>query len=182
MKKLITIITILALFLIISGNCFAQGKLTTVILIRHAEKGTGDDPDLTDKGKKRGAALARLLERTPIAAVYSTKYKRTTQTAADIAKSHDMEIINYNVMNPAQAAGFYNDILDKYSGQNVLVVSHSNIIPIMLDKLKSEFFHTDVSNTSGDILNDDMFVITFDEKILKIVHLKYGEPASGTMH
>ena len=63
-----------------------DGKVTTVILVRHAEKQSeGDDPSLTAAGKERALALVHVLGEMDVAAVYSTPYARTRETAQPLA-------------------------------------------------------------------------------------------------
>ncbi|MGB3799310.1 MAG: hypothetical protein WA952_05805, partial [Lewinella sp.] len=43
---------------------------TTIILVRHAEKDYGDDPDLIPAGQERATLLAEMLSNTELDAVY----------------------------------------------------------------------------------------------------------------
>ncbi|MBM4063906.1 MAG: hypothetical protein FJ265_22835, partial [Planctomycetes bacterium] len=54
----------LAKALVARVRAFAQGRgdpATTVVVVRHAEKGDGDDPDLTQAGRARAERLAAVL-------------------------------------------------------------------------------------------------------------------------
>ena len=53
-----------------------NGSVTTVYMVRHAEKEKGDDPALTDNGKKRAERLAKLLKNENVVKVYSTETRR----------------------------------------------------------------------------------------------------------
>ena len=57
-----------------------NGSVTTVYMVRHAEKEKGDDPALTDNGKKRAERLAKLLKNENVVKVYSTETRRTRRT------------------------------------------------------------------------------------------------------
>lgn len=77
-----------ALLLLVACSSFAQQPVTTFILVRHAEKDmtqSTPDPDLSAEGHARARRLALLFEKTEIAAVYSTPFKRTRQTVEPLA-------------------------------------------------------------------------------------------------
>src|SRR5688500_8983040 len=79
----------------------AAAQETTVILVRHAEKADGPgDVALTEAGVARAMRLADVLKGAGIHAVYSTPYKRTTDTATPVAKALGLEV----VLTPASAA------------------------------------------------------------------------------
>jgi len=131
MKTLI--ITLLA---VLSFNiCQAQSAedITTIILVRHAEKmddGT-KDPDLTPEGENRALKLKAMLMKSGIDAVYSTPYKRTMATASPIAEATSLTIQEYNPSNK----DFINSIYQKNKGQTVLVSGHSNTTPMAVNTL-----------------------------------------------
>ena len=57
--------------------------VTTVILVRHAEKKiepANPDPDLAPEGVERAQEIARVFGDAGINAIYATQYKRTQQT------------------------------------------------------------------------------------------------------
>ena len=60
-----------------------ERPMTTIILIRHAEKNiepTNPDPDLSPFGQARAQELARMFADAGVKAIYATQYKRTQQT------------------------------------------------------------------------------------------------------
>src|SRR3989454_12655624 len=62
--------------------------VTTVILIRHAEKvidPNNNDPDLSPAGQTRAQELVRMFGDAGINAIYATQYKRTQQTVKPLA-------------------------------------------------------------------------------------------------
>src|SRR5438067_11607217 len=62
--------------------------VTTVILIRHAEKvidPNNADPDLSPAGQARAQELVRMFGDAGINAIYATQYKRTQQTVKLLA-------------------------------------------------------------------------------------------------
>src|SRR5687768_13117446 len=70
--------------------------VTTVILVRHAEKIDDKaltDPELTEAGRTRAHELARMLAPAGIKAIYATPFHRTRQTAAPLAKALGLEAV-----------------------------------------------------------------------------------------
>jgi broad specificity phosphatase PhoE len=66
--------------------------------VRHAEKMTDNqrkDPLLTLK-ERQAQALAQLLSKKKIDAIYSTDYKRTKATAQPTATNHGLSIETYD--------------------------------------------------------------------------------------
>ncbi|HQS07084.1 MAG TPA: phosphoglycerate mutase family protein, partial [Daejeonella sp.] len=59
--------------------------ITTIYIVRHAEKDVSDpknqDPELSSEGMERAEALADKLKEIKLDAAFATKYKRTSQTA-----------------------------------------------------------------------------------------------------
>ena len=99
---------------------------TTVILVRHAEKDMGDDPELLPAGADRARHLRDLLADEDIAAVYTTDTRRTRATARPTAEGHALEVELYN---PSEQAALVTQLRKQYRGRAVLVVGHSNSIP-----------------------------------------------------
>src|SRR5215208_8289187 len=62
--------------------------VTTVILVRHAEKKiepTNPDPDLAPEGVERAQEIARVFGDAGVNAIYATQFKRTQQTVKPLA-------------------------------------------------------------------------------------------------
>jgi phosphohistidine phosphatase SixA len=93
----------------------------TIFLVRHAEKLTGSDPELTPEGHTRADALADLLIDAKIVRIHSSDYARTRQTAGPLAEQLGLEVELYDPRDlPAMAAQL------KADGGRHLVVGHSN--------------------------------------------------------
>jgi 2,3-bisphosphoglycerate-dependent phosphoglycerate mutase len=133
MKKLL-----FTLFVAISFCSFAQEtKITTFILVRHAEKNlnqSGNDPELSEDGKARTARLTALFQNAQIDAVYSTEFKRTRQTVEALAQSRSLAVTSYQPM----VKDDFDLMLKKHQGQTVLVSGHSNTIPHLINYLVGE--------------------------------------------
>lgn len=112
---------------------------TTLILSRHAEKGVGDNPDLTKEGKIRAKALTKLKHLYSISQVYSTNTKRTVATAEPIAKEMNLKV--NTTFGGKQFEDILADIAKNHAGRTVLVVGHSDTVPEFLNFLtKSKAF------------------------------------------
>jgi broad specificity phosphatase PhoE len=106
---------------------------TTVILIRHAEKDTagGNDPELSAIGYQRAARLQAALEKYTPDAFYSTDFKRTKETILPWAKAVGQQIEIYDPKTPEAFA----NLLTTMTGKTMVVVGHSNTIPILVNLL-----------------------------------------------
>ena len=95
-----------------------------------AAKMTGADPDLSDAGRARAASLSAMLKDAKIAAVFTSEYKRTRQTAEPVAKAAGLDI----VQTPSKDTNALAAKVNAARG-NVLVVGHSNSVPELLKAL-----------------------------------------------
>ncbi|WP_299226620.1 serine hydrolase [uncultured Psychroserpens sp.] len=109
-------------------------KTTTLYFVRHAEKANDGtrNPGLTNEGKSRSELISKIMGSKNINAVYSTAYKRTTETAQPLAKLIGK---NVNFYDPTNTTSIL-DIIAKNEGQNIVIVGHSNTIPAMLNFLE----------------------------------------------
>lgn len=156
-----------ALLLLLSSSVSAQAAdLTTVILVRHAEKaGKSGDVPLSEAGVQRAHELARVLAGVRIDAIYTTPYQRTRQTAAPVAGPRELVPLE---IDPKDVAA---RIRKDHAGQTVLVVGHSNTTPSVIRDLG-------VANPPEipDSAYDDLFIVTIGEKPT-LLTLRYGAPA-----
>ena len=113
----------------------------TYILVRHAEKGSGGDPELTGEGKDRAERLAGRLRAENIVAVYSTNTNRTMATAAPTATDHGLDIITYDA---GDAATFAGTLKTKHAGGAILIVGHSNTVPDLVNALAGTDEYRDI--------------------------------------
>jgi broad specificity phosphatase PhoE len=126
---------------------------TTVYVVRHAEaENAGDDPGLTDAGAARSLALADLLRSAEIDAVYSTGLRRSLETATPSVEGHTKAIIGYEPKATDQLA---EDIAGTHAGETVLVVGHSNTVPLIVASLGGG----EIEPISHDE-HDNLYVVT----------------------
>lgn len=105
-------------------------SLTTVYLVRHAEKQKGEDPSLTNAGHLRADALASELSGAGLDYIHSSYYARTRETAAPIAALTGLPIALYDAGNLEAIAA---EIL--LTQGTHLVVGHSNTTPQLVEIL-----------------------------------------------
>ena len=141
----------------------------TVILVRHAEKATdpAEDPPLNIQGQKRALELARMLSRAGVNTIYVSQYRRTRQTARPLAAILNIPVVK---MDASDIEGLVEQILSDHSGGAVLVVGHSNTIPLINKKLGIE---KSIENSDDDYEN--LFVLTVQNtKTVELLNLRYG--------
>ena len=115
--------------ILICGICsyfwyyFWLTPLTTVILVRHADK-TGEE--LNTLGLARAQELKRVLSESNITTIYASNVNRTQQTALPLATLLGLNLHIYNPNN--LQTELVDDIRLNHRGEVVLVVGHSNTI------------------------------------------------------
>lgn len=156
-------------FWLIGSAVIAADPITTIILIRHAEKSTmpEDNPILTEQGKSRAQELIRILGDTGIQAIYTSQYVRTRLTAEPIAKQLSIPIREIDAL---KTPDLVSEVLTKNTGQVVLIVGHSNSVPEII-----EAFGGPAMDEIDETQFDNLFVLTICEpRSAKLVKLKYG--------
>lgn len=155
----------------------AQDAVTTIILVRHAEKDTAQiDPALSPAGVKRVRDLETVLAKTKIDAILSTQYRRTYDTVEPLAKSRGLQV-QIVMRDPTAPLSKHIDevvqkIMNGHVGKTVLVSSHSNIIPEIIKKLG-----VSETVTIDERIYDDLFVVTRSRSgAVSLLRLKYGTP------
>lgn len=160
MKRTLT----LAVALLVIAPAIASAQ-KLVIVVRHAERADGGsmsanaqpDPPLSAPGETRARKLAAMLGESGIAAIYTTEYRRTQDTAAPLAtKLHIAPV----VIKAADTNALIESITTTRVANIVLIVAHSDTIP----KIIKAFGGPDVTVADGDY--DNIFFIV---------------PATGTM-
>src|SRR6202165_1501317 len=103
--------------------------VTTVILIRHAEKvidPNNPDVDLSPAGQARAQELVRMFGDTGISAIYATQYKRTQQTVKPLADKLGLPVVQVNSKSTAELV---TQIRSKHTGQIVFIAGHNSTVP-----------------------------------------------------
>jgi broad specificity phosphatase PhoE len=153
--------------------------VTTVFLVRHAEKAASppEDPPLVEAGSARSQDLARTLGKAGIKAIYTSQFLRTRLTAEPLAKllgiASTTMPLKMSAANPREVSQeSVKEVVEKIyqrPGESALVVGHSNSIPEVIRALGG-----DVVPKIDEKEFDDIFIVTVHAKgKAKVTHLKY---------
>jgi phosphohistidine phosphatase SixA len=151
--------------------------VTTVILIRHAEKNIEPDnpnPNLSPAGQQRAQELVRLVGRSGITAIYATQYARTQQTVQPLATALGIPVTQLDSKNTDELV---RQITTTHRGGVVFLAGHNNTVPAIIKALGGGEYPT-IPETEYD----NMFVVTmYRYGSAKTIQLKYGgsAPAEG---
>ena len=156
--------------------------VTTVILVRHAEKKIepeNPDPDLAPEGFDRAREIAREFGDSGINAIYATQYKRTQQTVKPLA---DRTGVAVNLLNANQTDELVNRIQTTHRGQTVFIAGHNNTVPAIVSTLSNENYPVIPESEY-----DNLYIVTiYRFGKAKVLKLKYGKESTqgvgtGTM-
>jgi len=140
-----------------------------VVLVRHAEKEEGEDPDLSPSGRLRAAALEHSAAAWPLDAIYVSQFRRTQATAVPLA---DRQGLTAQVVDAGDPTGLAERIRREWKPA-VAVVGHSNTVPAVIGALGVE----DVPEILEDQY-DDLFIVRLSaDGGAHLIHLKYGAPS-----
>jgi phosphohistidine phosphatase SixA len=156
--------------------------VTTVILVRHAEKKiepNNPNPDLSPAGERRAKELVRVLENSGITAIIASQFVRTQQTAQPLANKLQLPITQVE-------AGKTDDLVKAITVNNrggvVFVAGHNNTVPAAVNALSGLNFPIIPESEF-----DNIFIVTiYRTGHAKVLKIKYGEPSAegggtGTM-
>jgi 2,3-bisphosphoglycerate-dependent phosphoglycerate mutase len=155
---------------------FESQATTTIIFVRHAEQTSHDDedPSLSDAGKRRVAELTRQLVDADVVAgidaIYSTSYRRTTETVQPLADRLDLPI---NIYDASDTEAVLDAILKTHKGEIIVVVGHSNTVPVLIANLGASKNVPAIARSEFD--NIYIISIPWFGKT-KTIRLRYGEP------
>jgi len=159
---------------------FESQATTTIIFVRHAEKASipANDPALTPAGNRRVAELTRQLVDADVVAgidaIYSTPFRRTQETARPLASALGLPINHYD---PDDTEAILDAILKNHKGKIILVVGHSNTIPVLIANLGASKKVPPIAEDEYD--NIYIISIPWFGKT-KTIRLRFGEPYSDT--
>lgn len=144
--------------------------VTTVILIRHAEKvidPKNPDVDLAPAGQARALELVRMFSDSGINALYATQFKRTQQTVKPLADHLSLPV---NTIDAKQTPELIKQLLSDHRGQTILVAGHNNTVPEIIAALGGPQFPV-IPETEYD----NMYVVSvYRFGKAKVVKFKYG--------
>jgi broad specificity phosphatase PhoE len=178
MKRIAPLVVVAALLAM--SVAAAPNPVTTVILVRHAEKASQEDNSpLTPAGTQRANELVRVLAGTKVDAIYTTQFRRVQDTASPIATALGITPV-VRQTGPTYAADLAKRILTENHGQTVLVVGHTNTTIALLKALGASDAALVTALGTGNTTMpesqfDNLFVLTeVDGAASKLVALRYG--------
>jgi len=144
--------------------------VTTVILIRHAEKiidPSNNDVDLSPAGLVRAQELARIFGDAGVNAIYATQYKRTQETVKPLADKLGLRV---NIINSKNTNDLLAQIRANSSGQTVFIAGHNNTVPEIIAALGGPKYPIIPESEY-----DNLFIVTvYRTGQAKVVKMKYG--------
>lgn len=155
--------------------------VTTVILVRHAEKKiepSNPDPDLTPAGEARAQELARVFANAGITKIFATQFKRTQQTAKPLS---DRTGVPVTVLDAKQTDEVVKQVIASRGG-TIFVAGHNNTVPAIVSELSGEQVPLIPESEY-----DNLFVVTiYRFGKAKVLKMKYGAESTqgqgtGTM-
>lgn len=157
-----------------------ERPLTTIILIRHAEKNVepgNADPNLSPAGQVRAQELVRMFGDAGIGAIYASQYKRTQQTVKPLADKLGIPDTQVDAKNTAEVI---KQIRARHNGEVIFVSGHNNTVPEIIAALGGPRLPI-IPETEFD----NLYIVTvYRVGGAKLLKLKYGSPmpASGQMN
>ena len=105
-----------------------------VILVRHTEKAKNDprDPDLSEAGRERAEAFARMFAAAGVTVLIHSEYKRTRDTLAPLAKQLDL---TSETLPARDMDGLIARLVGAKGTDVIVVAGHSNTIPAIAARL-----------------------------------------------
>lgn len=107
------------------------GRNVQLVAVRHADVDPGGDGHLNAAGRRRAAHLAEMLRSSGLAAIYTSTYARTQETAQPTAALLGLTVRVHDG-SPTELAAL---LRRQHLGEQVLVIGHSNTVPELLQAL-----------------------------------------------
>ena len=155
---------------------FESQATTTVIFARYAEiEGAPDsNPGLSAAGQARAEELARVLGDADVVAgvdaIFATQFRYTQETAEPLAKRLRLPV---QVQEVADINGLLERILRDFKGKVVLVVTHTEPMPVLIRELHG----SKKVPAFGATEHDNLYIVSIPwYGKVKTLRLKYGVP------
>jgi len=162
------ILFLFVILLIVMAYFSWFSPMTTVLLVRHAERlNSSDTTSLSEAGLARANTLAHVVGSSNIDHIFVTQYIRTQQTAAPIAAALGIAPI----VVQSGDIGWLVDSINAHQGGVMLIVGHSDTLPMIM----SELGVSSVYPIGGSTF-DNLFVVSLRKFGVRMTHLKFGSP------
>jgi phosphohistidine phosphatase SixA len=155
-------------FLMIPTISSAQQE---VIMVRHAnrpEPDTDPDPHLTDVGRCRAQALAKILKDAGVSAIVTSNTNRTRETAVPLAKLFSLPTKEIAV-DENHVGAVYGEIKSRGDDAVVLYVGHSNTLEPLARR-----FNYQGQFSLGDDQYGNLFVLFLKGPNPTLIRLHYA--------
>jgi len=166
---------ILAAVLVFAYYATFRRPVTTLILVRHAEKTidpNNTDVDLNADGQARAQELVRMFGDAGINAIYATQYKRTQETVKPLADRLGLPINQVNAKNTGDLLA---QIRAQRSGQTIFIAGHNNTVPEIIAAAGGPQYEIIPESEY-----DNLFIVTiYRTGKAKVVKMKYGKPSES---
>lgn len=156
--------TVLAVAFLAVPEAQTPPEPTTFFIVRHAEKNA--EQQLSVEGKKRAEDLKKFLSNQNIAAVYSTDYPRTMDTAKPTAAQAKVKVQTYS---PRARKEWFDELKKKHPGKSVLIVGHSNTVVPTVNGLGGSMKYK-----VGEDDYHNLFIVSVDGTKSQAVRINYG--------
>jgi 2,3-bisphosphoglycerate-dependent phosphoglycerate mutase len=147
--------------------------ITTVILVRHAEKvidPNNPDVDLSPAGQARAQEIVRIFGDAGINAIYATQYKRTQQSVKPLADKLGLPV---NQVNSKNSVELVNQIKSQHSGQLIFIAGHNSTVPEIIAALGGPQYPV-IPETEYD----NLYIVTvYRTGKARVVKMRYGAPS-----
>lgn len=145
-------------------------RMTTVLLLRHAER---DDGSLSMYGRERAAELAHVARKAGVTAIYTTDTVRTRQTVQPLADALGLDPLIYDNSTPERIDAFAAQLRKDHAGEVVLVVSHNPTVPLIINALGGDPAGCSIGTAYDEF--DDLCLVTISgHDGVEVVDLQYG--------
>jgi len=160
------------------------GTTTTIIMVRHAERGEGLDPPLTEEGRARAEALADELEDDGVTAIFHPDLIRNRETAQPLLERIDATEREYSAVEVADtkalANNFVAEVIRDHAGGVVLWIGNTGPFIENVQSGNLQEIYARLGGT-GDppIRYQDLYTIVLTEDMPpQITEGEYGGPSS----
>lgn len=161
----IVLVSVLAAVLVGAWLVTSWGT-TTVVLVRHGERvSESRDAELSAAGQARAERLAAMLAGAGLDAIYVSEARRTQQTAEPVTRLTGVEA---RVVPAAEHGSLLRRLKWRHRGDVVLVVGHSNTVPVIAGGLGAPIGVIEADEYSG------LWVITYSRlRGTRLLALRY---------
>ena len=101
-----------------------------IYVMRHLQKGAGEDPPLSAEGKANAQRLIPILRANPPKAIFVSPTRRARETAEPLAAALGITMTSYD---PRNAAALIETVAAEK--RSLLIVGHSNTVPDIIGRL-----------------------------------------------